>query len=542
MQTIPSNSHRNAVCQRGGVLSRVRGQALILALVTMSVLVLGVIVLFNTGQVLDKKVELVNAADATAYSVAVQQARAYNMIAYMNRASVANEVAMAQMVSWYSWINYALSATDHFKDAVQVVAFALDATVVLAEIGVALQQVVTVLNGVKRVVRVARDSLQPVFALAATGISTLDGVYSNASKIIGAAGSAEVVPLAQKLVKQNTGDKAQIGPKGIFVLGQGSVEALSYAKQYKIPNKIPGKPVQRSADADRYANVVMAARDGFSLKRSGGFDLNAKPLVDFSIKKRGGTDLVDYRDWVGADTLNFEAKLGWVPVTGWSQKADVAVAWGGGAAVDPLPIESFRRVSGRARTWNSPYEADRGRHSRYDGGIDNGKAGKKVRRDPAPGGARFAWLRSSIPREVSSVGLNDYNDTGNNRATVPYRNGKSAAANGVSVLDVGPVFTVLVEQPINTVRTSNQIEGLGGEGEFQAADRAVGDAITAMASAQVYFSRPRELFASVVDSRREIGNLFSPYWQARLVETPCVTRQQVALFSGAIAPCLPGRG
>ncbi|PKM03870.1 MAG: hypothetical protein CVV16_07380 [Gammaproteobacteria bacterium HGW-Gammaproteobacteria-6] len=542
MQTIPITSYRNAASHCGGIFSRVRGQALILALVTMSALVLGVIVLFNTGQVLDKKVELVNAADATAYSVAVQQARAYNMIAYMNRASVANEVAMAQMVSWYSWTNYMLSATDHFKDAVQVVAFALDATVVLAEIGVALQQVVTVLNGVKRAVRVARDGLQPAFSLAATGISFIDGVYSNASKIIGAVGSAEAVPLAQKLVKQNTGDKAQIGLKGIGVLAKGSAEAFSYAKRYKIPES-----GRRSADADRYANVVMAARDGFSLKRSGGFELNAKPVVEFSIKKRGGTDLVDYRDWVGADTLNFEAKLGWVPIAGWSKKANVAVAWGGGAAVDAtLRRESFRRVSGRARTWNSPYETGRGRHSRYDGGIDNGKAGNKVRRDPAPGGERFAWLRSSIPREVSSVGssvgLNDYNDTANNRATVPYLNGKSAAANGVKALDVGPVFTVLVEQPINTVRTSNQIEGLGGEGELQAADRAVGDAITAMASAQVYFSRPRDLFTSVVDSRREIGNLFSPYWQARLVETPCATRQQVALFSGAIAPCLPGRG
>lgn len=63
----------------------------------------------------------------------------------------------------------------------------------------------------------------------------------------------------------------------------------------------------------------------------------------------------------------------------------------------------------------------------------------------------------------------------------------------------------------------------------------------ALASAQVYFSCPRDLFASVVDSRREIGNLFSPYWQARLVETPCSVRQRVAVFSGAIAPCIPGR-
>lgn len=540
MMMLAANRSRNARSSCDGTRSRMRGQALILALVTMSVLVLGVIVLFNTGQVLDKKVELVNAADATAYSVAVQQARAFNMIAYMNRASVANQVAVAQMVSWYSWTNYALSATGNFKNAVQGIAIALDVTVVLAEVGVALQNVVTVLNGLKQTVRVARDAMQPAFSVAATALSALNGTYSTVSGLIASAEPVETVTLARKLVQQNTEGKAHIGSVGLALMLADAASAARYGKRFEIP----AKAGTRSADADRYANVVMAARDGFSRKRSSdGFSVNLGPVIgEFSILKRGGTDLVDYRDWVGADTLNAKAKMLCAPIVGCKIKLDIPFAWGGGAAVDPLPRDSFRRVSGRAKTWNSPYETDRGRHRRYDGGIDNGNAGKLVRRNPAPGGERRAWLRSKTPRQLGHVGLDDYNDTANNQATVPYLNGKSAAANGVKALDVGPVFTVLVEQPINTVRTSNQIEGLGGVDEFQAPDRAVGDTIAAMASAQVYFSRPRDLFASVVDSRREIGNLFSPYWQARLVETPCATRRKVAVFSGAIAPCIAGRG
>ena len=90
MQPIPRTNYRNAICHRGGVLSRVRGQALILALVTMSVLVLGVIVLFNTGQVLDKKVELVNAADATACGpAAAPPARRHGSVARAGRLSPA---------------------------------------------------------------------------------------------------------------------------------------------------------------------------------------------------------------------------------------------------------------------------------------------------------------------------------------------------------------------------------------------------------------------------------------------------------------------
>lgn len=96
---------------------KMRGQALILVVLALLVLCLGLVVLFDTGQVVAKKVQLVNTADAAAYSAAVQEARALNLIAYMNRASVANEVAMAQMVSWYSWTNFAISATDHLKDA-----------------------------------------------------------------------------------------------------------------------------------------------------------------------------------------------------------------------------------------------------------------------------------------------------------------------------------------------------------------------------------------------------------------------------------------
>src|SRR5690242_1315185 len=124
-------------------LHRQKGQALVLAVVCMIVFVVGVLVLFNTGQVVNKKVQLNNTADAAAYSAAVQQARAYNLIAYLNRAQVANEVATAQIVSIHSWMNFAISGTEHFADAVQVLGIALDLTGVGAEVGVALNEIAT---------------------------------------------------------------------------------------------------------------------------------------------------------------------------------------------------------------------------------------------------------------------------------------------------------------------------------------------------------------------------------------------------------------
>lgn len=517
-----------------------RGQALILAIISLVVLCIGVIVLFNTGQATSKKVQLVNAADATAYSVAVQQARAYNLIAYMNRATVANEVAVAQMVSWYSWMNFTLRGTENFKDAVQAIAVVFDVTVVLAEIGAALQEVVSVLNSVKQVVQQLRDAMQVGFSAGVTAIASLNEVYAVASGLVANVEPQEALKLARELASRNTDGQGKIGARGLGLLEHNIWSARDYAATYNVGGST--RPRGSTAGA-RYANVVMEARDGFSRRRSDGISLNLG-IGSFSLLKRGGTDLVDYRNWVGIDTLDAKARMFCVPLAGCAIKFDVPMAWGGGAAVDRT-TGSFRSIASpginNGRGWDSPYDIDRGHYARYDGGIDNGTAGSMALNSPAIGGQSKAWLRNYASSAGAHVGLPErYQDTAENKATVPYLNGYSASQNGVAALDVGPIFTVLIEQPMNTVRTANNIPGMGGPPDFEALDKTVSDDMTALASAQVFFSRPSELFPRVIDSKRELGSLFSPYWQARLVDTPCATRQEVAVFYGAVAPCIPG--
>jgi hypothetical protein len=108
----------------------------------------------------------------------------------------------------------------------------------------------------------------------------------------------------------------------------------------------------------------------------------------------------------------------------------------------------------------------------------------------------------------------------------------------VNALSVGPIFTVAIEQPTSTVHTSDNVDGIGGPPDFEVPDETITDKMTALSSAQVYFDRPRGLFDNSIDSRREMGSLFSPYWQARLVDTPCSVRQEVALSYGSRAPCI----
>ena len=72
---------------------------------------------------------------------------------------------------------------------------------------------------------------------------------------------------------------------------------------------------------------------------------------------------------------------------------------------------------------------------------------------------------------------------------------------------------------------SNSALGAGA-GRMALKDEARGGELRAMASAQVYFNRPHEYapFRRSVwgrgDAKFEQGSMFSPYWQARLVETP----------------------
>jgi len=74
--------------------------------ITMAVVMLSGIFLFKAGNLTAEKIQLQNAADAVAYSVSVLEARDLNYMSYMNRAMIANEVAVGQLVGLLSWASH----------------------------------------------------------------------------------------------------------------------------------------------------------------------------------------------------------------------------------------------------------------------------------------------------------------------------------------------------------------------------------------------------------------------------------------------------
>ncbi len=105
---------------------RQRGQSLVFATILLMVVGIILLLLFNTAQLTRSKMELQNTADATAYSVATIAARDYNFTAYMNRAMVANQVAVSQMVGLASWFRFTGQVIDNLAAVCEPIPF-LDA-------------------------------------------------------------------------------------------------------------------------------------------------------------------------------------------------------------------------------------------------------------------------------------------------------------------------------------------------------------------------------------------------------------------------------
>jgi len=79
---------------------------MLFSLLFMAVCIMTLLILYNQGQLIKNRTQIENAADAAVYSQAKLAARNLNFIAYTNRAMVANEVSIGQVVALLSWAKH----------------------------------------------------------------------------------------------------------------------------------------------------------------------------------------------------------------------------------------------------------------------------------------------------------------------------------------------------------------------------------------------------------------------------------------------------
>jgi hypothetical protein len=289
------------------------GQALVVMLAFMASLVGAFVLVFNVGQVVNDKIKLVNAADAAAYSAALWEARSLNYQAYLNRAIVANEVAIAQLVSLRSWSNYVRSVTGNVALVGQWIPPLAVPVRVLA-------------RGWQVVDRTVQATLPPFEgALSAWNVEVL----SNTQAVAHQQAAIAAADLVTEVAHANE-PRAQVTE---------ATRMLQVRNAAEWQNRFTTRYRRGSGELRRFTDLLMASRDGFTGDRRGDLPV---PLPLVSTPRRGGTDLVGEYSWRGVDSLSVHLNLLF-------KRAEIPVGWGA-AEQQRLPVSRRGEHGGSLRT------------------------------------------------------------------------------------------------------------------------------------------------------------------------------------------------
>ena len=248
-------------CHKGR--SQQSGQAIVLVLLLAVIGVISTIALVSTGMLTSEKMQMQNAADATAYSVSVLEARDLNYGAYMNRAMVANEVAIGQMVSSASWSKLRKDEVTNLK----LIGAALNG---IPYIGQALSGA---LNGYASVINFtatgASKVVDPLSKAISKGLHYLDSAYGYSQTAMRFATfvftSSAVANVPEQHFK-NSSTQVELSPFGWFALGLHYSGYYGDLVNYPFYNFVK-HPSGTDSDMGRFAQVVNDSRDSFTKNR-----------------------------------------------------------------------------------------------------------------------------------------------------------------------------------------------------------------------------------------------------------------------------------
>jgi hypothetical protein len=268
------------------------GQASILLIALVGSMVACFAVAYSVGQLVNDKMRLVNAADAAAYSAATWEARSLNFQSYMNRAIVANEVALAQLVSLRSWSRYVATATGN---------------------GARVAQYIPPLSGPIRALaqgwRSVDATLQTTLPGMEASLSSWNvAVLANAESVAHQQAAIVAADLVGEVARRNE-PRAQVTQATRLLEARNAVQwQNSFTDKYR----------RGGGDLRRLSTLLMDSRDGFTRSRRADLPVPL-PLVDIS--RRGGTDLIAENTWRGVDTLSAHLNLLLTSV-------EVPIGWG----------------------------------------------------------------------------------------------------------------------------------------------------------------------------------------------------------------------
>lgn len=500
-----------------------KGQSLVFITVTAVVVLLAMLMTFNVGQLSYHRIKLQNTADAAAYSAALTQARDLNFTAYMNRGVIANQVAVAQLVSLTGWAR-------NFDDTYNGEFATISET--LADLSTISAMWTVPFNGLKSASSVIKGILDPVAGPAVKALDYLIDALRLASKTyhyaILASIPFETIP---NVIKANEPD-ASISLLGGLALTASALQNLGFVKEFS--------PSERKDGVDRMANVTEASTDLFYKNRSLPPIWPIPILIDPTrLVTYGVGPLLMMQFHSGGGTLKTNAGNSTDHLKGWSSLDAtglfvimcVTVPVLGVPVPIPFPLPPLPAGRGAAIAGSSNWASSNGlmptnnfAHRNADNTATDSAAAV------AYGAAHFnpmtaipAWIQVGEGPGTnldSRAGLRDYLDlAGNVDGTTSKQALKDAKAANNNQNIRAPAWVLEIERKNSTLTTSTTSDytiGGGKDGQLYLENKMKDDKLRALSKAEAYFSRPKSLFARS-DGMTEWGSLYSPYWQARLL-------------------------
>ena len=467
------------------------GQALPVGIALIMFGALLTLVLFNTGQMASEKSRLANTADAAVYSGLIWQARALNFQAYTNRAMVANQVTIAQLVSVTSWANYGYISARNVNNTIGWIPPARPYT----------QAAESVIQQVENVVSLVADVAVPV-------IDGVNRALSESQRALYVSTFAVTPLLVDEVVAANDNRYSVDSTYAVASLGRNLREWQNFTTRYEDIDAL-----------NRKASVINRSKDKFTLDRGWSLGrLYLAPVLRVRLIKEGTTNLIYTRP----ETQDEEGNI--IQGEGeWEWKAKDNFS---------LHVEKFKCSLSGCRWRNS--ETPIGWGAAY---VENDIEPCETEIIDAEYGVEETvcprWMkRNSRGEQLSDAEALKIN--GSYSGVQAYYDLRDLSQNNRD-----PRLNLRVEVQVqeSNVKTSANIDGVGsasepgestrrngvGKGAFFADDRNAAGSMASIASGEIFFERPtyRDDYKLRVDGRvrEEYGSLYNPYWQVRLVPT-----------------------
>ncbi|MFT7527970.1 MAG: hypothetical protein ACI9LY_003130 [Arenicella sp.] len=564
------------------------GQAFWLVLMfTVITTVLGISVLTN-GILVTEKMEMQNAADAAAFSVSSAEARDLNFASYTNRAMVANEIAMGQVLSFMSW------ATMIQKTGPTLALYFYPVTIIIKRTPAApvAEALVQFFNGLTSFGKTLAKVMETITKPVSQGISIMNAAYSASQRALNIATLGLSVFIIQEMLENNDQPNYSGAPPP-SISGFGFVALaghfLTHYADLAIPNLVqngafitsykqdtdsrtiphfnpamkPQNPEQK-AGMERFAAMVNSNRDKYTKNRDGGFSFDLSPLlppigidvcvlcipatpitpaikpleVTIGIKtflnRRGGA-AVRYRanGSSTAKTQNYGWSAADVSSVDFVPRIRVAV-FGAGVSVDFPGIGVPVGVGAtQAATPLAELGADRFlpvANMRYPGKVLGSSYGD------SPSTSFLVWLSGwpAIPSPIDAGGRNELTTQGPSQTIAKYNWVDSYRLPRYNDTKNGPdpinltKKTLGFESPyliIGLTKDADTLQDQKSIGRLAPAQHHADGEIGVIAKSEVYFSRPSDVpYLMRADGKTEYANAFNPYWSARLVDTSVLDR------------------